>query len=442
MDFRDSPEDASYRAELRAWLDDAVADLPGSEPATLEERLDYWRPFQRRLYGAGYAGLSWPRAYGGQEASLMQQAIFLEEYDRAGAPDRINMLGEGLAGPTIIDFGTDRQREGFLRPILEGSDVWCQLFSEPAAGSDLAALEARAHRERGGWRITGQKVWTSRAQIADYGMLLARTGGPRHGGITYFILPMRQPGVEVRPLRQMNGYASFNEVFLDRARVPAGNVIGEPGQGWTVALTTLAHERRLAAYPRPPTLRPPTGGLAGRAMREAAEESERAMAPYRWYPQRAGRPDLVIERAIAAGRDTDALVRQEIVKLITLAWSARWTAQRAAAARALGRPPGPEGSVAKLASSNIARAAARVHAMIAGPAGMLAGATDPSGEDGRAAGGRAGIISEIFLSVPAISIAGGTDQIQRTILAERILGLAKEPAADRGVAFRKVVTNG
>ena len=124
MDFRDSPEDASYRAELRAWLDDAVADLPGSEPATLEERLDYWRPFQRRLYGAGYAGLSWPRAYGGQEASLMQQAIFLEEYDRAGAPDRINMLGEGLAGPTIIDFGTDRQRERFLRPILEGSDVW------------------------------------------------------------------------------------------------------------------------------------------------------------------------------------------------------------------------------------------------------------------------------------------------------------------------------
>jgi alkylation response protein AidB-like acyl-CoA dehydrogenase len=249
---------------------------------------------------------------------------------------------------------------------------------------------------------------------------------PKHCGITYFVLPMRQPGVEARPLRQMNGHASFNQVFLDQARVPAGNVVGAVGGGWTVALATLAHERRLAQVAAPPP------ASAGRALREAAEEWERVMAPYRWYPQRAGRPDLVIERAIAAGRDTDPLVRQEIVRLITLAWSARWTAQRAAAARAAGRPPGPEGSLAKLASSNIARAAARVHALIAGPSAMLAGADDPTG----------GTVGEIQLSVPAVSIAGGTDQIQRTILAERILGLAREAALDRDEPFRQVHRNG
>ena len=264
-------------------------------------------------------------------------------------------------------------------------------------------------------------MWNTSAHHADFGLLLARTDWdvPKHRGITYFILPMRQPGVEVRPLRQMNGHASFNEVFLDRARVPAGNVIGEPGQGWTVALTTLAHERTARAAGAGPRPAPP----AGRAVREAAEESERAMAPYRWYPQRAGRPDLVIERAIAAGRDTDPLVRQEIVKLITLAWSARWTAQRAAAARALGRPPGPEGSVAKLASSNVARAAARVHAH-----------DRRAGRDARRRRRpvRAGRSARSSLSVPAVSIAGGTDQIQRTILAERILGLAKEAGRGRG----------
>ena len=299
-----------------------------------------------------------------------------------------------------------------------------------------------ARRDADRWVVCGQKVWTTSAHHADFGLLLARTDPdvPKHRGISYFILPMRQPGVEVRPLRQMNGHASFNQVFLDGAVIPAGNVIGEPGQGWAVALTTLAHERRLAPAARraPPARRP------GRAWREAAAESERAMAPYRWYPQRAGRPDLVIARAIEAGRHTDPLVRQEIARLITLAWSARWTAQRVAAARAAGRPPGAEGSLAKLASSNIARRAARVHALIAGPAGQLAGADDPAGaRDPAGAGDPAdGTVSEILLSVPAVSIAGGTDQVQRTIVAERLLGLPKEPADDRGRAFRKIPKNG
>ncbi|HEX4720300.1 MAG TPA: acyl-CoA dehydrogenase family protein, partial [Thermoleophilaceae bacterium] len=250
MDFRDSPEDAAYRATVRAWLEAAVEALPGPEPATIAERLGYWRPFQKQLNAAGYAGLSWPRRYGGEEASLVQQAIFLEEYDRSGAPDRINVLGEGLAGPTIIDFGSETQRERFLRPILEGDHIWCQLFSEPGAGSDLAALDARAERDGDGWRISGQKVWTSRAQLADYGMLLARTGGPRHGGITYFILPMDQAGVTVRPLRHILGEAEFNEVFLDGAFVPDELVLGPIDGGWKIAMATLSYERVVLATGR------------------------------------------------------------------------------------------------------------------------------------------------------------------------------------------------
>ena len=407
------------RAQVAAWLAEAW------DP---ELSLAQWRD---RLADSGWACPTWPREWCGRGLPAAAAGVVAQEFARAGAVTAPEGVGMNLAGPTILEHGSDELKRRFLRPTVTGEISWCQLFSEPGAGSDLAGLQARAERDGDGFAVSGQKVWNTSAHHADFGLLLARTDWdvPKQRGITYFVLPMRQPGVEVRPLRQMNGHASFNEVFLDRAQVPAGNVIGEPGQGWTVALTTLAHERRLAPSAR---RTPEGGGAADRAVREAAEESERAMAPYRWYPQRAGRPDLVIERAIAAGRGTDPLVRQEIVKLITLAWSARWTAQRAAAARALGRPPGPEGSVAKLASSNIARAAARVHAMIAGPAGMLAGADDPTG----------GTVSEIFLSVPAVSIAGGTDQIQRTILAERILGLAREPARDADVPFRDVASSG
>ena len=387
MDFRDSPEDARYRAELRAWLDDAVAALPGPEPPTIEERLDYWRPFQRRLYAAGYAGLSWPRAYGGQQASLMQQAIFLEEYDRAGAPDRINMLGEGLAGPTIIDFGTDRQRERFLRPILQGEDVWCQLFSEPAAGSDLAALEARAQREPGGWRIAGQKVWTSRAQIADYGMLLARTGGPRHGGITYFILPMRQEGVNIRPLRHILGEAEFNEVFLDDAYVPDELVLGPVDGGWKIAMATLSYERVALATGRV-NMQRLWGDLL--AIVRASE--------------REGRPlgeDPYVRRTLA-----DLYARLRVYRLNGL---------RALSSMAAGAP-GPPASLGKLLSAPLLEDMADFAVAQHGLAGLL----DPA--DGDVPAGR---WLRLAYQARGTSIAGGTTFIQRNIVAERVLGLPR-----------------
>src|SRR5829696_4677946 len=244
MELKDSPTEAKFRAQARAWLREALPTLGGPEPPVLEDKLDYWRTWQRLLYDAGYAGLSWPKEYGGGGADAKQRAIFSEELDRAGAPERLNIVGEDFAGPTIIEFGTAAQQERYLRPILTGDEIWCQLFSEPEAGSDLASLRTTATKVDGGWRIQGQKIWTSRAQVAAHGMLLARTGGgPRHKGITYFLLPMDSEGVSVRPLRHMLGEADFNEVFLDDVHVPDDLRIGDVDGGWRVAMATLSYER-------------------------------------------------------------------------------------------------------------------------------------------------------------------------------------------------------
>ncbi len=329
-----------------------------------------------------------------------------------------------LVAPILLEHGSDDLKRRFVRSTVVGEITWCQLFSEPGAGSDLAGLSTRAVADGDTWLVTGQKVWSTGVATADFGLLLARTdpGVPKHQGISAFVLPMRQPGVQVRPLRQMNGHRSFNEVFMDAAQIPAGYLIGEPGGGWAVARATLAHERRLAVFR--------TGGVPpgqdGLAWQEAVAERTAAAEPHKWYPQRAGRPDLVIPQARANGRAADPLVRQEIARLIEITWSARWMAERAAANRAAGRPPGPEGSLGKLASSTIARHAARVHTMIAGASGLLTGPESSLG----------GVIAEILVSVPGISIAWGTDEIQRTIIAERILGLPREPDASKDMPFR------
>jgi alkylation response protein AidB-like acyl-CoA dehydrogenase len=285
-------------------------------------------------------------------------------------------------------------------------------------------LATRAVRDGADWEVTGQKVWSTGARTADYGLLLARTDVdvPKHRGITAFVLPMRQPGVDVRPLRQMNGHSSFNEVFMDGARVPDANVIGEPGGGWTVALTTLAHERRLAVFR--PAAAPP--GAGGRAWREAIEERTAAAEPHKWYPQRAGRPELVVPQARDNDKNTDPVTRQAIARLTETTLSARWTAERVRASAV--RSPGPVGSLGKLASTDIARQSARVHGSIVGAAGLLAGPDAPLG----------GIIAEILVSVPGISIAGGTDEIQHTIIGERMLGLPREPDVSKDVPFRDV----
>ncbi len=402
----------AVRAEVAQWIENNWdPELP----------LARWREL---LAGSGWACPTWPADWCGRSLTPELGRIVTTELKRAVVPGPPEGIGMMLVAPVLLEYGSDELKQRFIRRTVTGEVTWCQLFSEPGAGSDLAGLQARATRDGDGWLLTGQKVWSTGAATADFGLLLGRTDWdvPKHQGITAFVLPMRQPGVQVRPLRQMNGHSSFNEVFFDAARIPGEYVIGEPGAGWLVARTTLAHERRLATFPALPTT------ATGRAWREAIAERTAAAEPHKWYPQRAGRPDLVIPQAQALGRSHDPVVRQEVARLIELAWSARWLADRTAAARAAGQRPGAEGSLGKLASSRIARQAARVHSLIAGAAGMLAGPEALLG----------GTIAEIGVSVPGISIAGGTDEIQRTIIAERILGLPREPDVSAGVPFREV----
>jgi len=402
-------------AELRDWL--AAAWDP-------ERPLREWREL---LFDARWACPSWPAEWGGRGLSPSLGAAVEEEIRRAGAVGPPAGAGMSLAAPTILAHGDDAVKRRFLRPIATGAETWCQLFSEPGSGSDLAGLTTRAERDGDEWVVNGQKVWTTGAVQAAYGLLLCRTDwdAPKHRGISYFALPMRQPGVEVRPLRQMNGRATFNEVFLSDARVPHANLIGALNGGWAVAMTTLSHERGMASR----FGRLPAG--EGRTLREAREELAAYLKIYEWYPQRAGRADLAPVLARRTGRSSDPLARQALAGLDALDRAARWTSERARAARQAGRPPGPEGSLAKLLLSEIARRSARVHSGLAGAAGMLTG---PEALEH-------GVVAEVLLSTPAQSIAGGTDEIQHNIIGERVLGLPKEPAVDADVPFKDVRRN-
>ncbi len=404
-DGPEPPNAAALRAEVSAWVDGHWdPELPVRE----------WREI---LADSGWACPGWPVEWYGRGLPPELAAVAADELRARGTVGTAVGVGTALAAPTLLEHGSDDLKRRLLRPILTGEHTWCQLFSEPGNGSDLAGLTTRAELDGEEWVVNGQKVWTTGAHHAAYGLLLARTDDavPKHQGISCFALPMGGPGIEVRPLRQMNDRASFNEVFLDDARVPAANLIGEVNGGWRVALTTLAHERGLASNVFGSL---PSGG-SGRTVSEAAAEAAAYLATYAWYPQRAGRADLVVPRAQALGRAGDPRVRQLASDLWAFDQAARWTAGRARAARSHGREPGPEGSISKLASSEIARRSHRAHSAVAGAAGMLAGpdATDPT-------------VAEVLVSTPAQSIAGGTDEIQRNIIGERVLGLPKEPSVD------------
>lgn len=410
--------EASVRAEVRTWLEANWNPDYG---------LVTWR---NKLIDSGWGVPSWPKQWYGRELPMALERVVEEEMQRVGAVGVAKTGIRRLAAATLLTHGSDAQKERFLRRSLTGEDTWCQLFSEPGSGSDLAGATTRAEFKGNRWVINGQKVWTTSAHHADWGLLLARTDWdvPKHQGLTYFVIGLHQAGVQVHPLRQMNGYASFNQVFFTDAEVPPENLVSEVGRGWAVATTTLMHERRGADGLR-------TWGQAsdrvGRIYDEERAENATVMEPYKWYPQRAGRVDLIVQRAKETKRSTDPVVRQEIAKLLTLSKTAEWTALRARAAQMQGRPQGPEGSLGKLVASHVARAAARVHTLISDADAML------SGEDGP----MNGLIAEILVSVPAVSIAGGTDEIQRNIISERVLGMPKEPRTDNDRPFRDVPKN-
>ena len=384
-----------------------------------------WRTL---LVDSRWAVPSWPEKWFGKAYPTWTDDIVRSELLMAGAVSTPVGAGINLAAPTIMKHGGDKQKQRFLRTALTGEETWCQLFSEPGAGSDLAGLGTHAELDGDEWIVTGQKVWNTSAHHADLGLLVARTDwdSPKHKGLTYFALPMNQEGVEVRPLMQMNRHTSFNEVFMTEARIPKNYIIGTSGEGWAVALTTLAFERGFGSLKKPRYSK-----QKSRVIDEAKAESEEHFKVYSWYPQRAGRVDLIEDHARTKKRNTDPLIRQEITKLLSMHRIGEWTAARARAARELGRAPGAEGSIGKLMSSNVARQANKTHSMIAGASALLTG--PHSSYDG--------IIAEILISTPAKSIAGGTDEIQRNIIGERVLGLSREPSTDKDVPFRDVPRN-
>ncbi|MFD1319630.1 acyl-CoA dehydrogenase family protein [Micromonospora sonneratiae] len=375
--------DDDFRATVRDWLaahlTGRFAALAGTGgPGREHENIPLRTEWERELGGAGWIGLGWPRASGGGGASIAQQVIFFEEYARAGGPGRLSHIGEYLLAPTLIAFGTEEQRRRFLPPIAAATEFWCQGYSEPNAGSDLAAVQTRAVRDGDVWRITGQKVWTSLAHIADWCFVLARTDpqAPKHRGLSYLLVPMDQPGVQVRPITQLTGSSEFNEVFFDDAVTAAENIVGQPGDGWRVATGTLAFERGVATL--------------GQQLGFAREL------------------DDVIGVARANGVSDDPVWRDRI----TDAWVGLQVL-RHHALRTLGTPegdlPGMEASVAKLLWAPWHQQLGELAMLVTGPAATLA-------DDGLSDAQR------LFLFTRADTIYGGSNEIQRNIIADRLLG--------------------
>ncbi len=377
MDLTFTPEESAFRDELRGWLarHDAGPEPHGDEPRHFAWRRDW----QRRLAADGWAGVHWPVEYGGRGATITQSAIFFEELARHGAPLPGNVLGLLLAGPTIMTWGDEAQRERYLPPILSADEIWCQGFSEPEAGSDLAAVRTRAVRDGDGWSITGQKVWTSYAHHARWCMLLARTDpdGPRHQSLTYFLLDVDQPGVEVVPLRQITGEAHFNELFLDGARATDAQVLGRVGEGWRVAMTTLGNERAGLAF------------FHQVRMHQLLE--------------------TLVREADAIGRLDDPIVADRVADVAAQVEVLRLTAYRGLTRLETQGEPGPESALTKLMWSRANQQLTQLAVDVLGPSALT--------EQSR--------WSYELLRSKGNTLEGGTTEILKNIAAQRVLGLPR-----------------
>jgi len=376
MDLTLTPEEEGFRDEVRSWLEE---NHPGPEPDGEEPKFLFRRAWQRKMHEAGWAGISWPKEFGGRGATLIEQAIFSEEMARSKAPSPANVLGLVMGGPVVIAHGTEDQKERFLEPILSAEEIWCQGFSEPESGSDLASLKTKAVRDNGSWRVSGQKVWTTYAHEAKWCMLLARTDGdaPKHKGLTYFICDMEQDGVEVRPLRQITGEAEFNEIFFDGAHVDDENLIGGEGNGWMVAITTLMHERA------------GLGAASAISVRRDLDE--------------------LIEEINERGRGDDPVIRQRIAELKIGVEALRLGSLRALTQQMKVGIPGPEGSIAKWEWAMLNQKLTELDADVLGPEALR-----PEAE-----------WSYRLLRSRANSIEGGTTDVMKNIVAERVLGLPR-----------------
>ncbi|HYZ92011.1 MAG TPA: acyl-CoA dehydrogenase family protein [Actinomycetota bacterium] len=411
MDFNDSPDEAAFRIEVRQWLDAnarrlgpheqsrsgaaaLLSEAAGNEQTPdLVARAQAW---QRTMADGGWAGLTWPETYGGRDLSPVQLVIFNDELANYDVPPNIFGIGLGMIGPALIAHGTEEQKQRYLPKMLSGEEIWCQLWSEPNAGSDIASLQTRAVHDADGWVLNGQKVWTSGAHYSHRGLIIARTDpdAPKHRGITCFIVDMADPGVDARPLKQMTGGANFNEVFLTDVHIPDANRVGDVHDGWRVALTVLMNERSSVG-----------GSLNLSALVDPLVE----------LAKREGAGNSHIRQNVA-----DVYIR---ARLLTL------TAYRSLTKLSKGSIPGPEGSIAKLVWSNLMTDIAEQGLGVLGLSGSLVGADAPD----------TGMWTATHLMAPGIHLGGGTDEVMRNIIGERVLGLPKEPAPDKGLPFRELL---
>jgi alkylation response protein AidB-like acyl-CoA dehydrogenase len=393
VDLNDTPEQATYRQKVRSWLEankDAAPPASGSSEDT--EYITARRAWQRKLAEHGLAGVTWPKEYGGQGLGPIEQVTVNQELARAHVPGILDVIGLGMLGPCLIAHGTEEQKTRYLGPMLHGDEVWCQMFSEPAAGSDLAAVQTRARQgDDGIWTMNGQKVWTTNAQFASFGLLLARTDAdvPKHKGLTMFIVPMDVPGVTIRGLRQISGEAEFNEVFFDDVVLDADSVVGGVGNGWGTALTVLMFERLTIG--------------SGTERFGSSTGLARAIAR---DPAARGNP----------------AIRRQFGEILTELLAVRYNGYRALSVLAKGQIPGPEAGLAKVTLVNAGIKAADLGADVLGP-----DALEPSSD-----------FSYLISFLPGLKSAGGTEQILKNTIGERVLGLPPEPRLDKGVPFSEL----
>ena len=400
MDFNDTPEEARFREEAATWLADNAPNDDAFRALTPLEQAKQW---QKQKYDAGWACIGWAPEFGGRGASPIEEVIWRQEESQYDLPANFFLIGQGMIAPTLMAWASDEDKARYLPPLASGEEVWCQLFSEPAGGSDLAALRTRAERDGDEWVINGQKIWTSGAHFSDYGVIVVRTDPtvPKHKGLSYFYVDMKAPGVEIKPIKQLTGDSDFNEVYFNDVRVSDQQRLGEVGQGWQVSLTTLMNERAAIG-----------GGFGQMDVALAMAVAQKVEID--------GRPAL-----------EDASVRARLANWYVQESGLKYTGYRSLTALSRGALPGPENSIGKLVGAPKMQAMSSYLMDLLEASGAI---TDES------LATEAGIIQRAYMGAPGLRIAGGTDEIMANIIAERVLGLPQEPRLDKGIPFNEVPT--
>jgi len=402
MDFEETKEEAAFREEVRSWL---TANAPTANELKGLSGMEAAKLWQKRKADAGWACIRWPKEFGGREASAIENVIFSQEEAKLDLPETgVFSIGQGMAAPTLMAWADKDAQKRFVPRLASGEDIWCQLFSEPAGGSDLAALRTKAEKDGDDWVINGQKIWTSGAHYSDWGILVVRTDPtvPKHAGLTYFYLDMKSPGIEIKPIRQISGEANFNEVYFTDVRIPDSQRMGNVGDGWKVSLTTLMNERA--------SIGSGGGGVKFDSVKALAERVNIGDRP-------------AIE---------DSAVRAKLASWYVEEAGLKYTSFRTLSAISRGETPGPESSIGKLVGGRKAQDMASFAIDLLEQEGIV--------RDAEFDKNFGKLFQDTYMGIPGLRIAGGTDEIMANIIAERVLGLPQEPRSDKGIPFNEVPT--